>query len=138
MNEQLTEDHIKAFNSLSRDHIQLEKQMKERDELETFNSLSRDHRLHDLRGERGMRRLLSTPSLGITHTQEGPRIPGSPRFQLPLSGSPVLQRPRAVVERVYAFNSLSRDHLKRSFVLVGQAYRALSTPSLGITTSPCI
>jgi len=96
-----------------------------------FNSLSRDHNLSFRPNTIGPKCNLSTPSLGIT------------RENIPWSG----------LRRIFAFNSLSRDHAlglhrmdqlpERTFNSLSRDHRKgqkllnrlmiLSTPSLGIT-----
>ena len=57
-------------------------------------------------------------------------------FQLPLSGSQILEGKRDVAFRlIYTFNSLSRDHEPNDVYLhVFKPAPLLSTPSLGITS----
>ena len=56
---------------------------------------------------------LSTPSLGITRRTSIPNRACRMAFQLPLSGSLVELQETGYVTKHYAFNSLSRDHLRR-------------------------
>ena len=83
--------------------------------LNAFNSLSRDHTSFTFRNSTKSGFGLSTPSLGITSM---PIPGGGPRCAMSLS-TPSLGITKLTFNRVVnemsqlAFNSLSRDHLKR-------------------------
>ena len=150
--------NVDAFNSLSRDHLRRCLSDADQHQQTAFNSLSRDHRrYYDLpRSSLLPRRLLSTPSLGITCT-----ILFSPSeiettyrsFQLPLSGSRISRKGDFIRTQLLStpslgitslsssrptparktFNSLSRDHVSVTFSVPFSSSTILSTPSLGIT-----
>ena len=91
MNEQYGDKWDRTFNSLSRDHISLENLLERLKAYETFNSLSRDH-LNIFDNAYLAVVKLSTPSLGITRRIiRGGLLPGRDSFQLPLSGSLIIQ-----------------------------------------------
>ena len=96
------------FNSLSRDHN--DTALGNEIARKSFNSLSRDHLrvLSDAETESGG--ILSTPSLGITHTSLGSLTTTSRTFNSLSRDHVRVFGPDGHYWRAVAFNSLSRDH----------------------------
>jgi len=120
-----------TFNSLSRDHEEVDKTLRAL-EATTFQlPLSGSRLVHQLRERHEV--VLSTPSLGITALKENKitAIQSGEAFNS-LSRDHFAKRIIYMDARDKTFNSLSRDH-----AFTGVAYsrwQLLSTPSLGITS----